>query len=747
MSYTKQPRTLRALPSAANKPAINLASATLVALSSITSSHLHAAENSVTELDGMTVTSQRQQAGSNPNADADAPYKIDYSGNEKFAEPLLNVSKTINVVGKEQLQDSGVTALKELMRTQPGITLGTGEGGNAYGDRFIIRGFEARGDILVDGLRDPGVVNREIFATEQVEISKGPSSTFAGRGTTGGAVNSITKKPQTEDFTTATITLGNEQRATLDANRVVNDKLSVRSNIMWQDTDVAGRNEVFDKRKGFSIAADYQATDKTHLLLDYYHLDTDSMPDWGHPWDTTTQAPLAVDRDNFYGLTKRDYQATEADIVTATLGIELSPQTIISSKTRIGETSNAYIATAPYFSRTDPTKIDGTEGHVKTAGFTNEYKGHATQISHEFYHGKVEHTLAAGFEISQETISNQKPTVTGSTALLDPENPDNANPNIGEIGRSTSKSVTEANTYSLYVLDHVSLNEQFKVFGGLRYDSYEIERDTDANEYDPASESSLKTDFVNGHAGVIYKPQENGSIYASYSTSSNLPGELMDATAAAYGGLTPETAELTKPERNRSIELGTKWNLRNDDLSINAAIFRTDKDNAIETTGGRGTPLVSSQTGEVRVQGIEASISGKLNPKLSLTGGVAFMDSEVLASVEAGNVGKELANTAHQSAFVQAKYAVNPKLSVGGTLTHKGKIQGGTLAADSGLELPATERLDLMAEYKINRNLNVQANIKNATDETIYEAFYRNATPFTYVAPGRSATVSLSYDF
>ena len=120
----------------------------------------------------------------------------------------MNVPKTVSVVGKEQMEDANVTALKDLMRTQPGITMGTGENGNQEGDRFYVRGFDARSDTFVDGVREPGMTTRENFATEQIEITKGPSSTLGGRGTTGGSINIISKKAQNTNFARGTVTLG-----------------------------------------------------------------------------------------------------------------------------------------------------------------------------------------------------------------------------------------------------------------------------------------------------------------------------------------------------------------------------------------------------------------------------------------------------------------------------------------------------------------------------------------------------------
>ena len=138
------------------------------------------------------------RADRNPYADAAAPYKVDHlQASGKFPEPLLNTPKTVTVLSKEILEDKNATTLKQAILSTAGVTLGTGEGGNAFGDRFFIRGFDARNDVFLDGVRDAGVNVRENFFTEQVEILRGPGSSFAGRGTTGGAIRRPPKKAST----------------------------------------------------------------------------------------------------------------------------------------------------------------------------------------------------------------------------------------------------------------------------------------------------------------------------------------------------------------------------------------------------------------------------------------------------------------------------------------------------------------------------------------------------------------------
>ena len=190
---------------------------------------------------------ERRRAGADrdPYADPAAPYKVDRLASPKFTEPIVNTPKTITVLTKEVLEDKDATSLKEVARTTAGVTLGTGEGGNAFGDRFFIRGFDARNDVFVDGIRDPAVSIRENFFTEQIEILKGPSSTIDGRGTTGGALNIVTKQATTDqNFYNADTTFATDgtKRVTFDVNQVINPTLAVRLDGMWQNANVAERD-------------------------------------------------------------------------------------------------------------------------------------------------------------------------------------------------------------------------------------------------------------------------------------------------------------------------------------------------------------------------------------------------------------------------------------------------------------------------------------------------------------------------
>lgn len=787
MSYTKTPLVLRgeAQSNLANK---TLASAALVMLAAAHNPAL-AAEPAktdkaaeVTQLEGVTTQGQKTPPRGNPYANPAAPYKVERSASRKIATPLQDTPKTISVVGKEQMQDAGISALKDLMRVQPGVTLGVGEGGDgALGDRFSIRGFEVRGDIFTDGIRDIGQLNRETFATEQVEITKGANSTIAGRGTTGGTVNLISKKPQAENFTRAAVTAGDENRVTLDANRDVKGLGKFRANVMLQDGEVPGRKYVDDKRRGLALAAEMPVSDKTTVVADYYHLRTDGMPDRGIPWDYNTNQPAKVNRENFYGFLNRDFQKTKADVLTVGADVQLDADTSLSHRTRYGETGNDYVASRlqgitnntsqicnPFVAGSacgQPiTAASVVRSDIRSADFKNKTLFNNTQFNKELHLGNTEHFLAAGIEFGNEEVTNQPYSYTngssnnvapGTSTFLNVLNPNNSVVVPVPTGRDV-KSKVEIDTQAVYVMDTVKLGNKLEVSGGLRHDTIEIDRRVNV-ALPNAADAKKKTSKVNGSAGVVYKLTDNGRVYASVGTSSNVPGELTDTGgsgtgAVLFGALNAASAGF-KPEENITTEVGTKWDVAGGKLGVAAAVFQTKKENKIELNASNAP----SQTGELEVSGVELGVAGNLTDKLSISGGVTVMDSEVTKSVIATNVGRKLANTPEQTYSLQAKYQATPKLAVGGTYTHKGKFSPGAFAAQTMpagspkagefVEVPESKQLDLMAQYQFTKKLGLQLNVKNATDETNYEAIYHTQPFFVVPAPGRSSTVTVSYDF
>jgi catecholate siderophore receptor len=703
----------------------------------------------------IVVTAERPTAS--PFADPDAPYKIDRSGNARLTEPLKDTPRSISAIPRAVIDDLGALSVRDLVRTQPGITLGTGEGGNAFGDRVFIRGFEARNDVYIDGQRDPGVVSREIFAVEQIEVLKGPAATIGGRGTTGGAVNIVSKQPVAGNFVTADATLGTDRtrRFTVDANRVLAPNVVLRLNGLWHDSEVAGREEVWNRRWGIAAALLLKPADGVDLNLDYYHLTTDGLPDWGIPFDRTTQEPIAGVRDKFYGLTTRDFAETRSDIVTGRITAEANDMLTLMSQTRWGRVRNSYIASAPEapnLTNPDPA-LWTVRANPKNRNAVAETLANVSQATLRFDSGGLSHTLVAGVEIARESVENQPFAFAQSetvgevivpaipiTQLIFAPDANQPWPLFRTLSGASTKA--EVDTMAVYLIDTIKLGEQLILTGGARFDAYDI-RQEGRSATGVVTRLAQSTSFVNWNAALTWKPVEPLSLYVAWATSSNPSGEQIDGNGVSYGGLGATTVNLD-PERNRSLEAGAKWTPGAGNLLLSAAAFRIEKTNARVNDPVTAGVLVLE--GRQRSQGFELGVAGNATEHLALFGGYSFIDARVIESTNASEVGGRFPNVPKHSASLLATYEILEGVQVGGQVFHAGRRYGGGNVAGSASLAPYW-RFDAMARWRVTDDLELRLNVLNIADEAIYDAIYRSGTPFTYVAPGRSALLSASFTF
>jgi catecholate siderophore receptor len=717
-----------------------------------------------------------RQGDANPNANPNAPYKVENSSNGKFTQSIRDTPKTLTAIPKEVIEDIGATSFREVVRSTPGLTLGTGEGGNAFGDRIFIRGFEARNDVYIDGLRDPGVSSREIFGVEQIEIVKGPSGSFGGRGTTGGLVSLQSKRPQIgNDFAVVEGGVGTENfyRGTIDGNVGISDTLALRVNTMYHNADTPGRDYVESERKGVAASLGWNPVNGLLVTADYYHFRLDGVPDWGHPFDVTTQQPYKVDRDNYYGVIGRDFMYNGTDIGTFAIEYDPSDNLSLRSITRYGETYNRYLAgpvgAVCRFARTSSgacpatgvalpedqfTVSPGAQRRYSDTRYLASLADATVRLGNESFH----QTIVFGGEYARERVDAYRLITSafvedsnGNIISVSPyvRNLLNPNPILNGVQESyvdgvTGPTETRVESTGIYFIDTIEFGPRFSVTLGARYDSYDIELvNPDANNAPGFQPESLanNVDFLNWQASALYKPVDAVSVYASFSTSSNPSGEQLDGNGIAYDGLAAVTQNL-EPERNESYELGVKGELFDSELLLTGAFFQITKSNAREQT----SPGVYELVGKLRSRGVELGVTGNLGEYVQVFGGYTYTDAQLIDSVVAANEGKPFANIPKHSASLLATYALSDRLQIGGQVYYQSKIFGGTQVAGTAF-LPTYTRFDAVARYKPTDWLEARLNVLNITDKLYYDAIYRSSAPFAYVAPGRSATLSLTASF
>ncbi len=694
-------------------------------------------------------------ADRDPYANPAAPYMAERLASPKFTEPLINTPRSVTVLTKEVLEDKNATTLKEVGRTTAGVTLGTGEGGSAFGDRFFIRGFDARNDIFVDGVRDPAVSIRENFFTEQVEILRGPASSFAGRGTTGGAINIVTKQATDRSFYDAESSLGTDmtRRVTVDVNQVVTPTFSMRFDGLFHAADVAGRNYVFDDRWGGLAAARWTPTDNVKITANYIHTDLDSLPDFGVPYNRAAIAPwtsTGLSRNTYFGFVNRDFQKVRQDLGTVNTEVKLGDAVTVVNRFREEQAVNNYIGTLPEQSGNPPPAQGYLNLNPQSRYQVTTVTANQTDLVAKFDTGPIRHSAIVGAEFSREHVSIQgysglsseaigSGAFSGSGSLSNVPifNPPNLLPFPVEAGLAGNPTIIPVYTNAGYVIETANYRDFIFLNGGLRYDEYHVGA---TNSLGSVTEA---TGMLNYNAGLVVKPLPIASLYGAYATSSNPVGAELDGTSTTYGGLNPgsKVNQIYGPTQNRAMEVGTKWELVDRRLLVTGALFQTDVQNARESipTGyvGAGTIVAGAA---YRVRGLDLEAAGKLTDKWSIFGGFVSMQSDVVQSIVPTNIGDKLANIAHNSFNLLSKYQLTDKIEIGGQATYVSKVYGGTLlAANQGTALLDHWRFDAFVEYKIDKNWTTKVFVNNILDKTYYDAFYQSAAPFVLIAPGRAA--------
>jgi catecholate siderophore receptor len=708
-----------------------------------------------------------------PYADPAAPYKADRLASPKFSEPIVNTPKSITVLTKELLDDKDATSLKEVARTTAGVTLGTGEGGNAFGDRFFIRGFDARNDVFLDGIRDPAVSVRENFFTEQIEILKGPSATIDGRGTTGGALNIVTKQAADKNFYNAETTLAGDgtRRVTFDVNQVINPTLAIRLDGMWQNANVAERNDTYDDRGGALAAIKWTPNDSFKVTANYVHTNLWSLPDFGVPYNNVEGAPvtsLGVPRDTYYGFDNRDFQKVQQDFGTVDSEYIVNDFVTLNNKIRDEQSILNYIGTIPEQS----TSCNGTATTLAGSNPANwtvclnpvsRYQVTTVQADQssatiKFASGPVKNTVVTGAEVDYEKVSIDSYSGLASEAVgpgafngagsygpvsvLSPSN----NLNFGTSPTLTGNpTVIPVMTKSGYVLETANYRDFIILNGGVRFDQYNVAAKKSGAEISAAS------GLWNYNLGAVYKPIPITSLYWAYGTGSDPVGSELDGTSTNYGGLNPASplTQIFGPVESRAQEVGNKWELFGGHLLATAALFRTDVSNARELVGSSTTGTITAGAA-YHVQGLDLGAQGNITDRWSVYTGLVLMKTRVDQSAVPSNIGLPLAFVADQSFNVLSKYKLPTSflpydVEVGGQATYRSKIYGGTLlAANQGTELPSYWRFDAFLEGKVTANLKWKLFANNIFNKLYYDAMYQSGAPFVLVAPGRSLGVELS---
>lgn len=702
----------------------------------------------------------------------------------KFTQTLQDTPQTIQVIDKELFNQQGATTLSEALRNSAGVgTFYAGENGNtSTGDTLYMRGFDTSSSIFVDGVRDLGSVSRDLFNIEQVEVVKGPASTDTGRSAPTGAINLVTKQANLRNTSSGTLSAGSDgqQRANADWNLAFGESgNALRLNAMWQDSDVPGRDRINNSRWGIAPSLGFNLDGATRVILNLLYVKQDNVPDGFVPtiglpgW--TPQPGLErlvghpVDPENFYG-TRADHDDVTAQMATLRIEHDFSDTLKLSNTLRWGKTEQDYLLTsfrsmAGEIAWTDPADLSTytvKRGLPTFKDQRNEILTDQLNLRADFATGGVQHFVSAGVEFSREEFDFFGQAATGGSAWT------SANlygPDWNAIGLTWAHNGADRHgktiTVSAYAFDTLKFGDNFLLTAGLRADRYKTEfasaavcttsatsttapqcGGNPAGTVLPFLDMDLEKTLVSGKLGAVYKLGDAVSIYANWAISQQPPGgATMELSGAANNANNPKF----DPQKARTLEIGTKWNLIENALALNLALFRTTVTNEINTLAldENNNP---TQTGEKRVEGLEISAVGNLTENWSISAGLSHLNTRVTEGAVATADGTPNLTYTPEDAFTAwTTYRLPFGLSIGGGMRYTGEMHRGT---DGAVGTPQTVKSstvwDAVLSYPINDKLILRLNAYNLFDKQYVAAINKSGYRYT---PGTPRTFLLSADF
>ncbi|TAL99187.1 MAG: TonB-dependent siderophore receptor [Paraburkholderia sp.] len=663
----------------------------------------------------------------------------------KVPAALRDIPQAAVVVPKAVLQSQAATSFSDALRNVPGVTLGAAEGGQ-IGNNINLRGFTARTDIYLDGFRDRGQYYRDTFNLESIDVLYGPSSLYFGRGSTGGVINQVSKEPTLKRRADVSVQAGTHDRyrTTVDLNQPITDTAAVRINAFGQDLG-SSRDVMKNKDYGIAPEVKFGIGTPTEITLSALIQHNRDQVDYGVP--SVNGHPAPVNRGTFYGFTDdrtmQDVQQFSARIQHRfNENLTLRNQTQIAHySTEARETNAASVLPSPLASSTalsngNYTTLPLSSLYVKLQGKDRNINDHSlynsTDLEAKFNTGFLKHDVITGVDLSHETYSNQSFTATtpglpsNTLAVVPLMNPTYTTrpANVKEVATNLAES--SANGIGLYVNDTISLGEHWKVVGGVRWDRYEASINNSINVPGYATQTNF---FTSVRGGVIYQPTDWQSYYVSYGTSFDPSLEALTLTNGQQN---------LPPEKNRSYEIGSKWDLLGGGLSVTQSLFDIEKTNA-RTQDATGSYQLD---GNIRVRGYQLGLAGHITKKWQVFGGYTYMDGEVREALD-GTAGNTPANTPRNMLTLWTTYDFTPHWQVGGGPVYTSARYA---ANNNTVSVGGYTRWDAMAAYHAKK-YDVQFNVLNFTDKKYYDALIPSDGGRAVPGLGRTFLATLNYRF
>jgi catecholate siderophore receptor len=528
------------------------------------------------------------------------------------------------------------------------------------------------------------------------------------------------------------------RRITADVNTPVpwlGSGAAFRLNVMGDENNVAGRDVAENRRFGVAPSLALGLGTPTRWTFSYIHQSADDNPDYGIPW--LFNGPAPVNRNNYYGFEKGNFLRTYDDIGTVKVEHDFSSHFTLRNQVRYANYVRDVQITEPQVlspSLSTPLSALLVNRNQIAVNSTETNFAEQLDLTSRFKTGWMEHTLVSGIEAGRETSDPVRPKYTNvpTTSLLDP---DPSQVFTGIANPSTNVHTT-ARSQSVYALDTMKVGSHLELTGGIRWDRFATDY---TQSVPPVAAFSRVDEQPTWRAAVTYKPVQAGSIYFAAGTSFNPSAEGLSLSAA--------NANLP-PEKNRTLEAGTKWDLSGGRLSIRTAVFRTDKTNAREPDPNN--PLLNVLAGNQRVNGLQAEIRGHVTSRWEILSSYAYLDGKLVSSqFYPAAIGAQLANVPRNTFNIWNTYRFPKRWEAGlGANYVSSRTASSTVPYDpiTGLvkEVPGYWVFNAMLEHPLTEHISLQVNGYNLANRYYYDELHPG---HIVLGPGRSALVGVKFKF
>lgn len=647
---------------------------------------------------------------------------------------LLNVPQSASIISAEQISDQALFSVADVMQYTPGVSIGQGED---HRDQLTIRGQNTTADFFVDGLRDDVQYFRPLYNIERIEVLRGANALLFGRGGGGGIVNRVTKTADLSgDFTTlnAGIDTFSASSIAIDTNKVIDNSNAVRLNAVF---DTIENHRDFKDGERFAVNPTYTwaISDDTMVNASYEYVNDDRVVDRGVP--SLNGAPLEGFDDTFFGAPGFNNTQLEAHIARVRVDHQLNSEWSINATAQYADYDKEYQNLYPvgFDDTTNMVTLDGYRDTTQRENLLLQFN-----VIGQFEATGFEHTVLVGAEYGQQDTENARLdnffTATSddqqsflfSDPLVIPEF------TLTAPVRDRASDVTFT---SAFVQDEIKLTDNWILVAGLRYDSFDIDVVDTIEVNDGADDGNngfLSSDDteVSPRVGLIYKPSEDVSIYASYSKS------FLPRSGDQFLTLSL-TSQALEAEEFENREVGVKWNI-SDALSLTAAYFEVDRENgaAVNPDDPETAVLTGTET-----TGFEVQLVGNITEAWQITAGYSNLDgNQTRVSGNGGFDGQELAQLPEHMYTVWSKYTLNDDWSAGLGFIYQSEQYA---SLSNNVELPDFARVDAAVYYNYSEDLTIQLNVENLFDEDYFPAAH-NDNNITTGEP-LNARISAQYRF